>query len=378
MDKEKLARILVVITDTHVIFTAVVIIALILLYPLFLKTIERMRMSSTHDIMQKIAQAQTNYEITNNRYTDDFKDLNLNLKDKDNNPLEDDTALIDNFNLYLGKNGVLAIRNKGEYLIYYAYKDRSFHCAPREHYICKNIKPISKNVCEEAGMFWSTRNNSCYTHEKDMCLALGMPWNTTEKDIFCGYKNIPNQKIYEGASCVATTPSGCQNSLIYDNAVCEAKSSFGCMQSTLNGGDCIAYTDTACHSVQVNKGSTCLVNDDYSDSYGCQNATINKGGLCLAKGSNTLACNKATINNGGICRGYANNSCNQATVMPGGTCEANAVGVCQEITVKKGGKCISNMPQTCEGTYEEGACCHGDYCPMDSPKCKCPGYTTIC
>ena len=378
MDKEKLARIMVFVTDRSVIITAVVIIALILLHPTFTKVMERMRMSSTHDIMQGIAQAQNNFVISHNQYTDDFRDLDLNLKDKHGELFEDDSAQIDHFNLILSRNGVLGIRNNKEYFVYYDYKNFSFSCAPREHYICKNIQAVSKNVCEEAEMLWSERNNSCYMNEKDMCLAIGMPWNTKERDIFCGYKNTPNKKIYEGGSCIATTISGCQNSLVLNNAVCEGKSSFGCMQSTLQGGKCISYTETSCHSVQINKDSICLVDDDYSGSYGCQNTTINKGGICLAKGQNTLACNKATINNGGVCRGYANKSCNEATIMSGGICEANAPGVCQEVTVKKGGRCIANMPQTCEGTYEEGACCHGDYCPEDSPKCKCPGYATVC
>ena len=376
--KESLAHFLVFITSKNVIITAVTVIALIILHPFFMRTIERMKMSSVHDIMQRIALSQTNYEISNNHYADDFKDLDIKLKDKYGKYFEDDSVQINNFTLLMARRGLLASQDKGEYFVYYDYKQSAFSCAPREHYICKNINPISKDICEEAGMFWSVRNNSCYTREKDMCLALGMPWYTKGSESFCGYKNIPGKRIYESAACVATTPSGCQGSIVYDGGTCEGKGSFGCMQSSLQGGTCIAHTDTSCHSVQVNKGSTCLVNDDYSGSYGCQNVTINKGGICLAVGSNTLACNKATVNNGGICRGYANKSCNQATVLGGGICEANAQEACQEITVNKGGRCIANVPQTCEGTYETGACCHGDYCPAEAPKCNCPGFAKIC
>lgn len=376
--KESVVHFLVFLTNKTVIVTAAIIIVLIFSYPFFMKTIERMKMSSVHDMMQKIALSQTNFEISNNHYTDDFKELDLKLKDKYGKYLEDDTAQIDNFTLMLASKGILAIQNKGEYFVYYNYKNSSFSCAPNEHYICKNIKPISKDVCEEAEMFWSIRNNSCYTKEKDMCLALGLPWNTKDGESFCGYKNIPGKKIYENASCIATTPSGCQGSVLYKGSNCEGKGPFGCMQSNLQGGNCVAYTETACHSVRINKGSTCVVNDDYSGNYGCQNATINNGGICLASGSNTLACNKATINNGGICRGYANKSCNHATLLEGGICEANISSACQEITVKKGGKCIANVPDTCEGIYEEGSCCHGDYCPADAPKCNCPGYAKVC
>ncbi len=376
--KESLVHFLVFLTNKSVIITVVVIIALILLHPTFMRSIERMHVSSIYDTMKRIGTAQNNYNISNNKYTYEFKNLDLNLKDKNGKPLEYDTAHMDDFTLNLAKEGIFAMQDKGEYFVYYDYKNSDLSCAPREHYICKNITPMSKDACDEAGMYWSARNNSCYTKEKKMCIALDMPWNTKDDDIFCGYKNTPGKRIYEGGTCIATVASGCQNSLVYDNATCEGKSSFGCMQSSLDGGNCIAHTDTACHSVLVNKGSTCLVNDDYLGSYGCQNATINKGGTCLAVGSNTLACNKAIINNGGVCRGYANQSCNSATVMNGGICEANAQNACQDITVKSGGRCIANVPDTCGGTYENGACCHGDYCPKDSPKCNCRNYAKSC
>lgn len=376
MDRESFARFLVVLTDRPVIITVAVIIAFIILRPICLGIIERMHMSSIHDTMQKIAAAQINYEVSNGKYTYDFRKLDLNFKDKYGKYFEDNFVQTKYFDLTLAKKGIWAVQNKKEYFVYYQYKDSSFSCAPKEHDICKNIAPISKEICEEADMLWSDRNNSCYTREKDMCLALGLPWD--EKENFCGYKNASNKEIYEGSSCIATKSNGCQNSVVSGNGVCEGRSDFGCKQSTLEGGTCVAYTETACHSVEINKGATCLVNDDYSGNYGCQNVTINKRGVCFAKGTNTLACNKATIDNGGICRGKANKSCNDATVLSGGICEADIATACQNIIVRKGGKCIANVPQTCEGTYEQGACCHGDYCPANSPKCKCLGYATAC
>ncbi len=366
------------VTKKSFIIPVVAVIVLIALYPTFTKVLERMKLSSTYNIMQKIALAQTNYEISHNSYADDFKELDIKLKDKYGKYFSGDSVSLKNFTLLLAQRGVLAIHKQGDYFGYYDYKNASFGCAPREHYICKNIASITKDICEEANMLWSVRNQACYTREKDMCLALNMPWDTKGDTVFCGYKNLPNMKIYEGASCIATIPSGCQKSNVYEGATCTGKAPFSCLQSSLQGGNCVPQTDTACHSVQINKGSVCLVDEDYTGLYGCQNATINKGGICLARGGNTLACNKPTINNGGICRGYAAKSCQNATVLSGGICEANANTVCQEITVKSGGKCIANMPETCEGVYEEGACCHGEFCPAYSPKCNCPNFAKVC
>ena len=211
-----------------------------------------------------------------------------------------------------------------------------------------------------------------------MCISLGMPWDTKGDDILCGYKNTPNKKIYESGTCIATTPSGCQKSTVYEGAVCEGASPYACIQSDLQGGDCIAKAETACHSVQINLGSSCIVSEDYSGHYGCQNAVINKGGKCIANGSNTLGCNKTIINKGGKCIGYAPQSCNNATVFSEGVCEANIATACNNIILKKGGRCISNVPETCKGTYDKGSCCHGDYCPADAPKCNCPNFATIC
>ena len=377
-EKDSEKSILNFFTQKPFIITVIVIVVLISLYPTFTKVLERMHFSSTYNTMQKIALAQTNYEITNNSYADDFKELDIKLKDKNGRYFTGDTANLKYFTLLLAQRGILAINKKGDYFGYYDYKNSSFSCAPREHYICKNINSVTKDICEEANMLWSVRNQSCYTKAKDMCLSLNLPWNSDGETSFCGYKNLPNMRIYEGSSCIATIPSGCQSSKVYDGAICTGKAPFACLQSSLQGGNCVPQTDTACHSVQINKGSVCLVNEDYTGLYGCQNATINNGGICLATGNNSQACNKPTINNGGICRGYAAKSCQNATVLSGGICEANATTVCQEITVKKGGRCISNVPQTCEGVYEEGACCHGDYCPADAPKCNCPNFAKVC
>ena len=360
------------------IITVMVIIALSLLYPFFGKVIERMRLSSLYNKMQKIATAQINYEIGHNAFTNDFKNLDLKIKDNNDQYLSGEDAHLGNFIVNMGTKGLFGVHNKRDYFVYYDYKNSSFHCAPGEHHICKNIAPISKEICEEANMLWSTKNNTCYTREKDMCLALSMPWDTKSDNVFCGYTNLQNMQIYQGGTCIGSMPSGCQNSIVYTGATCEGKSSFACVGSDLRGGTCIAETDTACHSVQIHSGAYCIVSEDYLGSYGCQNTIINKGGACIASGNGNLGCHKPLINNGGICMGNTLQSCNNATVLFGGICEANALGACQEITVKNGGRCIANTEKTCTGSYDKGACCHGDYCPEDSPKCNCPGFAKVC
>ncbi|MCR5504933.1 MAG: hypothetical protein K6E94_05230, partial [Elusimicrobiaceae bacterium] len=340
--------------------------------------VERMRLSSLYEKMQKIAALQTNYEITNNSFADDFKNVDAKLKDNDGKYFEGETVKTGPYSLSLAQRGLLGIPKKNEYLLYYDYKTNVFACSPQSHPMCKNLATISKDVCEEANMYWSIRTNDCYTKEKDLCLALGMTWNTKSDDIFCGYKNTPNMKIYESGTCIATTPSGCQKSVVFEGATCEGSAPFACAESNLQGGNCIAKGETACHSVQVNIDSSCIVNEDYSGYYGCQNVIINKGGKCVAMGSNISACNKPIINKGGRCIGYAMKSCNGATIFSEGICEANISSACNDIIVKKGGRCISNIDNTCIGTYEKGSCCHGDYCPKDSPKCNCPNFATVC
>ena len=359
-------------------YTVIGIIIFLLLLPFLKQVLGRMRLSSLYNKMQKISAKQLDYEISNNVFSKDFQNLDVKLKDNSGNYLSGDSARIDNFYLRMAKNGLLGINRKENYFVYYAYKNATLYCAPKDSYICKNIAAMPEDICKEADMYWSNLTNSCFIKEKDMCLALGMPWDSKGENIFCGYRNLPNLKIYESGTCIGTTPSGCQNSIVYDNATCEGLAPFACMGSKLNGGNCLAKNETACHSVQINNNSSCIVSDDYNGNYGCQNAQINKGGTCFASGNNLLACNKPIINNGGTCRGYALQSCNEATVLPGGICEGNIPSACQSITVKEGGRCISNVPQTCNGTYEEGSCCHGDFCPDYSPKCNCPAFATNC
>jgi len=360
------------------IITVSIIVAFILLRPTLGQILERMRLSSLYGKMQKIATLQLNYEITNNMFADDLKNIDTKLKDNDGNYFAGESVKTGQYTLFLARKGVFGLPEKNDYIVYYDYKHATFACAPQVHPMCKNLAKISKDICEESGMNWSTRNNECYTREKDMCFALGMNWDTKGDEIFCGYKNTSNMKIYESGKCLATLPSGCQKSVVYSGATCEGASSFACLESNLQGGNCIAQGETACHSVQINAGSSCIVNEDYTGYYGCQNAIINKGGNCVAIGTNTLACNKALINKGGRCIGYAVQACNNATVFAEGVCEANFSTACNNIAVKKGGRCIANMPDTCLGVYDKGACCHGDYCPKDSPKCNCPNFTTFC
>lgn len=360
------------------IITVIVIAALIALRPTLAQVLERMRLSSLYNKMQKIATLQLNYEITNNMFADDLKSIDTKLKDNDGKYFEGDTVKTGKFTLTLAKRGLFGFPQQNNYFVYYDYKNASIACAPQSHPMCKNLSHISKEICEEANMNWSYRINDCYTKEKDMCLALGMIWDTKGDSIFCGYKDIPNMKIYESGTCIATIPSGCQKSIVYAGASCEGSSSFACMESILQGGNCIARSETACHSVQINSGSSCIVNDEYTGYYGCQNAIINKGGRCVATGTNTLACNKAIINKGGRCLGYALQACNNATIFSDGVCEANISTACNNIVVKKGGRCIANMPDSCIGIYDKGSCCHGDFCPENSPKCNCPNFAKIC
>ena len=237
---------------------------------------------------------------------------------------------------------------------------------------------MPKDACHEADMIWSDKTNACYMEASDLCNDLGMPWDPKINNGFCGYKDTTGMKIYDTGACLGTIPSGCQNSIVYENASCEGLAPFACIGSKLKGGNCIVRYDNACHSVQINNGSFCTVGNDFYGNFGCQNAIINKGGICLASGNNLLGCNKVIINEGGMCRGYALQSCNNAIIFAGGICEGNISSACQNITVKNGGRCIANTPKTCNGTYEIGSCCHGDFCPENAPKCDCPNYTTRC
>lgn len=366
------------ILQKEFIYAVLIVLALFLLYPVAQRTVERIRLFFVYNKMTKIANKQTEFFTTNGKFSNELYKLNTGYTDNNGNPFSGEKVATGNYSLRLGRKGVFATNNKAGYFVYYDYDLATLYCAPKSHHICKKIILMPKDFCLEENMIWSDRTNACYMNEKDLCLDLGMPWNDKINNGFCGYKDTNDMKIYQTGACLGTTPSGCQNSTVYENASCQGLAPFACIGSKLKGGDCIVRYDNACHSVQINNGSSCIAGKDFDGNLGCKNAIVNQGGTCVAAGNNLLGCHAAIVNQGGMCRGYAPQSCNNSVIFAGGVCEGNISTACQNVTVKNGGRCISNMPRTCSGTYEIGACCHGNFCPDNAPKCDCPDFATKC
>jgi len=377
-NREKEIAVLNFLLQKQVVYTIIFIIIFILLCPFFHRVIERTRLSFLYSKIKRIADRQVSYNTSNNTFSDSFSKLDIEYEDNRGYPFKGAEAQTGNFVLNLGKKGIFAVNKKEGYIVYYDYILASLYCAPNNHYICRNIRFMPREFCLEADMIWSDKTNACYMEQKDLCVDLGMPWDSKVNDGFCGYKNTPEKEIFPPGICIGTIPSGCQNSIVYKDASCQGFAPFACIGSKLQGGNCIVGYDNACHSVQVYDGSFCNAGNDFYGNFGCANAIVNNGGTCLASGENLLGCNKAIINNGGMCRGYALQSCNNTVIFSGGICEGNISTACQDITVKSGGRCIANTPKTCTGVYEIGSCCHGDFCPDNSPKCDCPNFATRC
>ena len=377
-NKNKEVAILHFLLQKHVIYTIVFIVIFVLLCPFFQKVIERTRLSFLYSKIKRIAERQLSYNTSNNAFANNFIKLDTGYKDNNGYLFDGPEVQTGNFSLRLGKKGVFAINKKKQYFVYYDYVSSTLYCAPKSHHICRNIALVQKDICLEADMAWSDKTNTCYISNEDLCIDLGMPWDNKINDGFCGYKDVPNKEIYSPGVCIGAIPSGCQNSTVYTDASCEGFAPFACIGSKLQGGNCIARYDNACHSVEINKGSFCNAGNDFYGNLGCPNTIINKGGTCIATGNNIMGCNKPIIKDGGMCRGYALQSCNNAIIFAGGVCEGNTSTACQNVTVKNGGRCIANTAKTCNGTYEAGSCCHGSFCPENSPKCDCPNFTTRC
>lgn len=379
MSKEnKEVAILNFLLQKEVVYTVIIIIILFLLYPIAKQVVGRARLSFVYSKIKNITEKQLDFYTSNTRYAYNFANLNMSYTDNYDNPFNGDEVETGNFSLRLGRKGIFAINQKEKYFVYYDYEQSTLYCAPKDSYICRNLTLMPKNFCLEAKMLWSDKTNACYMNAKDLCIDSGMPWNEKINNGFCGYKDTNAMEIYQTGTCLGTIPSGCQNSIVYKNASCEGLAPYACIGSELKGGNCVVRYDNACHSVKINDGSFCIANTDFYGAMGCQNAIINKGGTCLATGSNVLGCNRSIVNEGGMCRGYAIQSCNNTVILAGGICEGNISTACQNISVKAGGKCISNTPKTCNGTYEIGSCCHGDFCPEMSPKCDCPNFAAKC
>ncbi len=363
--------------------------------PGYRKAVEKSRVSDALTTMQAVAKSEHTWYLTNNSYTNDFANLDIDL----NGTMNNGTLATEFYTYELLDTGIIADRNNGEYSIYKDYENQQILCSPGTHYICEDLGAFTKVPCEKVGMTWANTNSTCYVDEEDRCKGLygdGM-WRGT----FCGYTNTGGQelnegmqcrsggqntcigsKINDGGQCYGSNYRGCEGSTVTAGGVCISGAAEGCIYSVIeNGGRCEGSGASACREVIIKPGGDCTSKSTDgcvfakvqggTCSGGCGGAVVTDHGVCsgncggarLTEGSLCKGgCREATVSDGSICSGW----CYVANINDGGIC----TGTCNLTNVNDGGICISNANNYCWQSYYTGTgCCCGTNCGS-KPKCS--------
>ena len=402
--------------------TVVVIIGVLssIALPMYKKAVEKSKASDALTTMQAVAKSEHDWYLSNNNYTKDFDDLDIDLTGVIENGILKTTY----YNYELLDKGILASRTNGEYSLYKDYEISQIMCSPSEHYICENFGKLTKEPCQKVGMAWANSNTTCYATDEARCKDLhgNSTWN--ESKGFCGYTNTKNKTLGEGVACNTSAHEGCSYSTITAGGVCEGNVDFqqtcenayvnggtcdgigwhSCANSEiLNGGVCNAVSDSSsCYKTNIREGGTCTSltrlscqsPNIYSGgvcngnaSVGCAYSKIKEGAVCNANSAGTNyegACQGSRIESGGVCQANAAWGCMQSTIQSGGICRGDAANSCTTVTVQEGGECLANVSGACgssgygdstyEGTGSTSGCCRGTYCPSNAPRCECTNH----
>ncbi len=290
--------------------------------PMYRKAVEKSRVADALTTMQAVAKSEHGWYLTNNDYTKDFSDLDIDLVDANGNKADNASFANALYTYELLDTGIIADRNNGEYTLYKDYESSQILCTPGTHYICEDLGAFTKVPCEKVGMAWANKTSTCYVTNEDRCKDLygNSMWNedtTNPKKSYCGYTNTGSKTLDEGM-------------------ICKAIGNSGCIYSTVNaGGVCVAYYGSGCQSGYFN------------------------GGICITKGGATNTCNISTLINGGICYGF----CSGSSVSAGGICMGVEKDSCRLASVYDGGIAVCEGEGSCKfaGFYGTGCCC-GAYC----------------
>ena len=180
-------------------------------------------------------------------------------------------------------------------------------------------------------------------------------------------------ELSNGDTCTGTEEWECDHVKISDGE-CYAKSGYACRGSTFVNSICIGddgqsqtctgnyYTDSSC----IANGPESCMNSPYlnstceaNKSYGCYASNF-KDSSC--KGNEGISCHYSTFDNS-ECYGNTAKACVGSTFKGNSICYANEDGAC--------GDWYSNGELNAPAVYEGNACCKGDFCPGNAPKCDC-------
>ena len=190
-----------------------------------------------------------------------------------------------------------------------------------------------------------------------------------------------NNGSYTDSSCIANGGQESCTGSSFLNSTCEGSNSWDCHKGDFKDSRCIGNLGgrsvSICHESTFDN-SECIV---YGTGYygACYTSTYKNKSSCVADGK---GCYNSTFENS-TCTGNGASSCEESTFTENSVCNGNNSTACQGSTFSGNSICYANEDGACgdsknnDGTvktpavYEGNACCKGDFCPANAPKCDC-------
>ena len=117
--------------------------------PGYRKAVERSRVTDALTTMQAVAKSEHGWYLTNNDYTKDFANLDIDLIDENGEKAEGESYDTVNYTFTLQDNSIMAQRSNNEYTLYKMYEDPNIYCLPQDHYICEQFGwGVNRALCE--------------------------------------------------------------------------------------------------------------------------------------------------------------------------------------------------------------------------------------
>ena len=302
------------------------------------KSVLKSKYSTLLPLTKALHDSQEMFDLTRGYYTDNFSDLEL----PGNATVNEDIATVNNNTFTLGNNKrhiYIKATKSGLNNNYVMYQSKSKYFPNEIHCEAKTDNYLANWLCKDE--LGGTKLDRSLTEGYTDYVITGTGNGFFPIDWIDEHGTGGNSRfnISNGDTCTSTEEYGCWN-VNCTNCSVQANNIYSGADSKFTNATCEGNGNDTCRTSSFTN-STCIGNGKFSCGGGNQTrySTFNNS-VCI--GNNAKACNGNTFKGNSICY-------------------ANVEGAC--------GTYCSNTGCH-ESTYEDDACCSGQYCPDYAPKCS--------
>ena len=311
------------------------------------KSVLKSKFATLLPIAKAVHDGQEIFFMANGRYSDTYTNLDISLNTGDGNSSNLNGTIINITNT--DRHRYVKATKEGLNNNYIMFQQRSKYFPNEIHCEAKTDNELAVWLCEKelGGQRLSRSITEGYSEyvitgdgngffpkdyfDTDHLELTDGDTCTTEEFEGCGRANAVN-----GGECIGNGTRSCYRSTFTDS-VCTGNAERACIRSTYNNSDCRANYNSAC-AISTFNDSTC-------------------------QGNSRNSCRGSTYNDS-YCYGNSNEACSSSTFKGNSICYANVPNSCGTYTEYEDG-----IPTSTPSTYQDNACCMGEYCPDYAPRC---------